>query len=147
MRIVQAFLFCCLVFFGDKVEHEYKVFVFHWLNILRDGFVKLSLYWQKSISVKSFDVFAFANDYCINFERATAKKQTKVSAWEAKSLAKWLNPLLENFFAPGQLIVADVKITSRQNGCWGGRDVKFQDQVIEWFHLQTTLSYDQMTTS
>ena len=139
--------FYCVAFFVDQGCTWIQSFFFRLLNILRDGFVKLSLYWQKSISVKSFDVFAFANDYCINFERATAKKQTKASAWEAKSLAKWLNPLLENFFAPGQLIVADVKITSRQNGCWGGRDVKFQDQVIEWFHLQTTLSYDQMTTS
>ena len=38
-------------------------------------FVKLCLYWQKSVSVKSFDGFAFANDYCKNFERAAAKNK------------------------------------------------------------------------
>ena len=43
------------------------------------------LCWQKSVSVKSFDVFAFPHDYCINLERATAKKQTIAWTWSKNS--------------------------------------------------------------
>ena len=47
------------------------------------------------MSVKSFDGFAFASDYCINFERPTAKNKPQ---HEAKTLVR-------RFFSSSLLII------------------------------------------